>query len=85
MKEVADPTNLRLVEAGDGVEGVEADEAALLGLAELAAEGVRQPLVGQQLVEAEQVANPLKHWFAGEIERLREPILHTSVLIRARG
>ena len=54
--------NLLLVESGDGVEGVEADEAAVLGLAELAAEGVRQPLVGQQLVEAEQVANPLKHW-----------------------
>ena len=54
-------SDLLLVETRDGVECVEADEAALLGLAELAAEGVRQPLVGQQLVEAEEVTNHLKH------------------------
>ena len=52
--------NLLLVEPGDGVERVEADEAAVLGLAELAAEVVRHPLVGQQLVEPEQVTQDLK-------------------------
>ena len=52
--------NLLLVESGDGVECVEADEAAVLGLAELAAEIVRHPLVGQQLVEPEQVPQDLQ-------------------------
>ena len=52
--------NLFLVESGDGVECVEADEAAVLGLAKLAAEVVRHPLVGQQLVKPEQVPEDLQ-------------------------
>ena len=65
-------SDLLLVEARDGVECVEADEAALLGLAELAAEGVRQPLVGQQLVQAEKVPKHLKHMSQFCWKRLRE-------------